>query len=658
MCGIAGFTIPRGVRVTERNTRFGEPLRRMAASLRHRGPDAQRGVLLDGVALGHSRLAIVDLEGGVQPMQDPTTGITIVFNGEIFNWLELRDRLAPGYQFRTRSDTEVILAAYLERGIDCVREMNGQFAFALWDPRSGALWLARDRPGICPLVYTLTPDGLAFASEAKALFAGAQVAPALDARGLKQSIQLWAPAAPRTAFERVQALPPATVARFVDGHLETWRYWELDLDRPEPELAGPRAVEALGSLLADAVRLRLRADVPVAAYLSGGLDSSVVCALAQEQLGGTLSTFSVAFDDASFDERRYQEEVAAALRTSHRTVPIADREIGELLPEAVEKGEQIVLRSAPAPFLRLSQLVRDNATKVVLTGEGSDEVLLGYDLYRETQVRAFWARQPSSLMRPALLGRLYPYLALGRQGTAMLEQAFRGSLQAEAPAFSHEIRWAASGRVLRFLGPDFAARAADEDPVATAISAMPERVRAWRPLARAQWLEMSTLLSGYLLTAQGDRMLMGHSVEGRFPFLDHRVMELAARMPDRVKLAGLDEKQVLKRFAAGRVPRAVLERKKFPYRAPVAAALAGPDAPGWARDLLSRDAVRSLGVFDDGRVDLLVRKLGTRGASMPVSEADAMALTAVATGQLLAAWVRGFAPPPPAAASSVTLEVR
>ncbi len=655
MCGIAGFTVPRGLPAADREARFGESLRRMAASLRHRGPDAQRGVLLDGVALGHSRLAIVDLEGGVQPMRDAATGVTIVFNGEIFNWLELRDRLARGYRFRTRSDTEVILASYLEGGIDCVREMNGQFAFALWDPRSGALWLARDRLGICPLVYAVTPAGLAFASEAKALFAGGLVAPALDPRGLKQAIQLWAPVAPRTSFEGVQALPPATVARFADGRLEAWKYWDLDLGDPDPDLVGPRATEALGAVLADAVRLRLRADVPVAAYLSGGLDSSVVCSLAQDALGGTLSTFSVAFDDARFDERRYQEEVAAALGTRHRPVQIGNREIGELLPEMVGKAEQLVVRSAPAPLLRLSQLVRDNAVKVVLTGEGSDEMLLGYDLYRETQVRAFWARRPSSRMRPALLRRLYPYLALGRQGTALLEQAFRGDLQASAPAFSHEIRWAASGRILRFSPPSFAARAADEDPVATVVSGMPPRVRRWRPLARAQWLEMSTLLSGYLLTAQGDRMLMGHSVEGRFPFLDHRLMELAARMPDRVKLAGLDEKRVLKRFAAGRVPRAVLERKKFPYRAPVAAALAGLAAPGWARELLSRDAVRALGVFDDGRVDLLVRKLAGRGPA-PSSEADAMAITAVATGQLLAAWTRGLAPPPPASVRSVAIE--
>lgn len=655
MCGIAGFTIPRGMPAAERGARYGEPLRRMTASLRHRGPDAQRGLLLDGVALGHSRLAILDLEGGVQPMRDEATGVAVVFNGEIFNWVELRERLAGGYRFRTRSDTEVLLAGYLESGIDWVRELNGQFAFALWDPRSDALWLARDRVGICPLVYTLTPDGLAFASEAKALFAGSHVPPALDPRGLKQSIQLWAPVAPRTAFKGVRSLPPATVARFAEGRLETWSYWELDLGHPDPDLAGPRAVEAVGTVLADAVRLRLRADVPVAAYLSGGLDSSVVCALAQEQLGGTLSTFSVAFDDASFDERGYQQEVAAALRTHHRIVPIADREIGALLPETVEKGEQLVLRSAPAPFLRLSQLVRDSATKVVLTGEGSDEVLLGYDLYRETQVRAFWARQPSSRMRPALLRRLYPYLALGRQGTALLEQAFRGELPASAPAFSHEIRWTASGRVLRFLAPELAGRAADEDPVATVVAGMPQHVREWRPLARAQWLEMTTLLGGYLLTAQGDRMLMGHSVEGRFPFLDHRFMELAARLPDRVKLAGLDEKQVLKRFAAGRVPQAVLERKKFPYRAPVAAALAGPEAPGWARELLSRDAVRDLGLFDETRVDQLVRKLAARGPA-PTSEADAMAITAVATGQLLAAWVRGFAPPPATALSSVTLE--
>jgi asparagine synthase (glutamine-hydrolysing) len=246
MCGIAGFTIPPGLAERERADRP-DRLRRMTASLRHRGPDAQRAILLDGVALGHARLAIVDLAGGAQPMSDPGTGVTIVFNGEIFNHVELRERFRD-HPFRTRSDTEVILAAYLALGIACVRELNGQFAFALWDPRSRDLWLARDRVGICPLFYTVADGELAFASEAMALFAGGWVRPALDPAGLKQTIQLWTPVAPRTLFEGVRCLPPRTVARFRHGRLETERYWDLELGEPQEAVDPGEAVEEVGRL--------------------------------------------------------------------------------------------------------------------------------------------------------------------------------------------------------------------------------------------------------------------------------------------------------------------------------------------------------------------------------------------------------------------------
>src|SRR5438105_3091073 len=439
MCGIAGFTLPFGLPAEERRVRFGNRLCSMAASLRHRGPDAQRGLLLDGVALGHARLAIVDLVGGVQPMRDPVSGVTIVFNGEIFNYLELRERLASHRVFRTRSDTEVILACYLERGIDCVLDFIGQFAFAIHDPRTRALWLARDRVGILPLHYTRTNEELAFASEAKALFAGGWRTPALDSRGVKQTLQLWSPVVPRTVFEGISQLAPGSVARWSDGHLETWRYWDPDFGvEPRAEVDPARAEEELGALLVDAVRLRLRADVPVAAYLSGGLDSSLLCSIAQSQLGGTLNTFSVGFADPGFDERAFQEEVARRLATRHRSVLVSLRDIGELLPAVVRQAEQILLRSAPAPLFRLSSLVRACDTKVVLTGEGSDEIFLGYDLYRETRVRQFWARQPGSRFRPALLRRLYPYLPMSRQGHELLQQFFGIGLDdPKNPGFSH-----------------------------------------------------------------------------------------------------------------------------------------------------------------------------------------------------------------------------
>jgi len=636
MCGIAGFTFSVGLSTEERRALFGDRARRMAASLRHRGPDAQRGLLLDGVALVHARLSILDPVGGSQPMRDRSTGVAIVFNGEIFNYLELREQLGSRYAFRTRSDTEVLLACYLHRGIDCVIDLLGQFAFAIYDPRIRTLWLARDRVGIVPLHFTETAEGFAFASEAKALFAGGWRAPALDARGVKQTLQLWSPVLPRTTFEGISQLPPASVGRWWKGRLETWRYWDLDLGvEPRAELDAARAQEELGALLEDAVRLRLRADVPVAAFLSGGLDSSLLCGIAQSQLGGTLRTFSVAFADPSFDERAFQDEVATRLATRHRSVVVSSREIGELLPAVARHAEQVLLRSAPAPLWLLSRLVRACGTKVVLTGEGSDEIFLGYDLYRETRVRQFWARRPDSRSRPALLRRLYPYLPMREQGHELLQQFFGIGLDDPGhPGFSHLPRWAASSRNLRFLSRGFAERAAKEDPVTSLLATLPARMRGWKPLARAQYLEMQTLLAGYLLSAQGDRMLMGNSVEGRFPLLDHRLIEFAAALPERLKLRGLAEKWLLRRYAARWVPPVILERDKYPYRAPIAAALTGPQAPGWAREVFSRESVRKVGVFDEEKVEKLVAKLSVRSAA--ASEADGQAFTAVATTQLLA----------------------
>jgi len=656
MCGIAGFTLSYGLPAEERRARFGGRLRRMAASLRHRGPDDQSALLLDGIALGHARLSIVDLAGGAQPMRDPDTGVAVVFNGEIFNYLELREQLRSRHAFRTRSDTEVLLACYLHRGIDCVIDFIGQFAFAIYDPRIRTLWLARDRAGILPLHYTETPEGFAFASEAKALFAGGWRTPALDPRGVKQTLQLWSPVVPRTVFEGVSQLSPGSVARWSDGRLATWRYWDPDLGvEPRVGLEAAQAEEELGALLEDAVRLRLRADVPVAAYLSGGLDSSLLCSIAQSQLGGTLATFSVGFAERGFDERAFQDEVAGRLATRHRSVLVSSSEIGELLPAVVRHAEQILLRSAPAPLLRLSGLVRDCDTKVVLTGEGSDEIFLGYDLYRETRVRQFCARSPASKSRPALLRRLYPYLPMSQQGHELLQQFFAIGLDdPQDPVLSHRPRWAASGRILRFLSRSFAERAAEEDPVASVLASLPARVRGWKPLARAQYLEMQTLLAGYLLSAQGDRMLMGNSVEGRFPFLDHRLIEFAAALPERLKLRGLAEKWILRRYAARWLPQTILERPKYPYRAPIASALIGPEAPAWAAELLSREAARQVGVFEEVKVEKLVAKLSARTTA--VSEADSQALTAVATTQLLAHQMLPSASVPQREVDAVRLE--
>jgi asparagine synthase (glutamine-hydrolysing) len=299
--------------------------------------------------------------------------------------------------------------------------------------------------------------------------------------------------------------------------------------------------------------------------------------------------------------------------------------------------------------------VRGSGGKVVLTGEGSDEILLGYDLYAETRVRRFWARRPGSRLRAALLQRLYPYLPLRAQGDAVLRSVYGVGLDApDAPAFSHLVRWTASRRLWRLLSPDLAAAVADEDPVASVIESLPRRVWGWPALARAQALEMATLLAGYLLSAQGDRMLMASGVEGRFPYLDHRLIELAARLPTRLKLRGLVGKWVLRRYASSRLPEAIVSRPKFPYRSPPPRLLVGPEAPEWARDALSPAALRGAGLFDVEKVARLGAKLAD--ARTPASELDAAALMAVVSGQLLS---RGFpgAVPDRAAVDRVALEV-
>ncbi len=609
----------------------------MVAAIEHRGPDALTGVVADGIALGHSRLSIVDLAGGAQPMTDPETGITVVFNGEIFNHVELRERLSAGYAFTTRSDTEVILAAFRSHGIDCVDDFNGQFAFAVHDPRDGSVWFARDRYGIRPLYYARHADGIAFASEAKALFAGGLVDAEIDRVSLWETLHQWAPTDGRSMFTGVESLPPGSVAQLTPGgELAIRRYWDFDLAdaHVEPMLTEDAALAQLGDLLEDAVRLRLRADVPVAAYLSGGIDSSLLCALAQDQLGGSLHTFSIGFAQDRYDERGFQEEVATALGTHHHSVLMEDADIGALLPRVVEHAEAVSLRSAPAPLLKLSGLVRSDGTKVVLTGEGADEVFGGYDLFKEVKVRQFWSRNPASEWRPALLGRLYPYLTIGRQGDRLIREFYGVGLdQVDALDFSHRIRWSNSGRIARFLSSDTMAAVSDHDHVAALDARLSDDVRSLRPLARAQYLEVRTLLAQYLLSTQGDRMLMANSVEGRFPFLDHRLADLSARLPDHLKLKGLTEKYLVKKYARGRVPAAVIDRDKYPYRAPIAEALVGPHAPDWSRELLTQAAADRHGLFDGSKVERLVAKLES---GRPPSEADNMALMAIATTQLLA----------------------
>jgi asparagine synthase (glutamine-hydrolysing) len=390
--------------------------------------------------------------------------------------------------------------------------------------------------------------------------------------------------------------------------------------------------------LRDATSLRmLRADVPVGCYLSGGLDSSMIAALGLAAKGSDFATFSLRFDDAEYDETSFQRTMAARLGSDHHEVLVSRGDIGAVFPDVVRHTERPLLRTAPAPLFLLSRLVRNSGIKVVLTGEGADEMFAGYDIFREAKIRRFWAREPGSEGRPRLLERLYPYLQRSPVSQRAVSRQFFGRDLARwrEPGFGHGMRWQGARALQRLFSPALHEQVTRSDAVATLLGTLPAAFAGWSPLAQDQFLEVHTLLSGYLLSSQGDRMLMANSVEGRFPFLDRRVAALAESLPAHYKLRALDEKHVLKRAAADLVPADIVRRPKQPYRAPDALSFATPEAREWIAEVAGPAAIQQAGVFAPAAVAGLIDKCVSRASSGQFSNADNMGLVGILSTQLL-----------------------
>jgi asparagine synthase (glutamine-hydrolysing) len=605
-------------------------LARMAAAIKHRGPDGYGFSLSRNIGLAHLRLAIIDLACGTQPMATDDGALVIAFNGEIYNWPELRRELvAHGHTFRTHSDTEVLLELWRAWGAEGLNKLNGQFAFAVHDRRDGSLSFVRDRFGVRPLYYAETRDGLVFASECKAIFASGLVQAEPDLKGLDEIFTWWAPRGARTVFAGVRQLEPGCWARWEKGRLMVNRWWRPEYHHGTEEPAD--ALEQLDQLLRSSVDFRLRADVPVGAYLSGGLDSTITSLLAAKASPHQLRTFSIAFDDPKLDERAHQEVVARAVGSAHIVEMAGLGDIARVFPEVVMHAELPLVRTAPAPMYLLARRVREQGIKVVLTGEGSDELFLGYDLFKETAVRRFCMRQPGSPVRPRLLDRLYPYLAHDSRGGELWRKFFLEAGAPDDPLFSHSPRIALTQRIKDFYSGDTRASLAGSDVLGEWRASLPAEFTRWSDLERAAYLEVSVLLPSYLLASQGDRMAMAHGVEGRFPFLDQRLFEFASRLPERSRLSGLREKSILRRWAKTRIPAGVVDRAKQPYRAPDAAAFFGPGAPEWVEDVLSPAAVRNAGLFDPAAVEGLVRRCR---AGRATGFRENQALVSVLSGQL------------------------
>jgi asparagine synthase (glutamine-hydrolysing) len=639
MCGIAGaVALHEGLQPVPL-----EALARMAGALRHRGPDEMGAYRDERAGLAHARLSIIDLSTGQQPLSNTDGTRWIVFNGEIFNYVELRAELESlGHTFRTRSDTEVLLHAWEAWGDDAFRRFNGQWAIAIWDARARTLVLSRDPLGVRPLYYGEHGGRLWFASEVKAMFAGEPgMTRALDRRGLAQVFTFWSTLAPRTVFEGVHELEPGHVRTWANGEVSDRAYWSPAYpDGGDGAFRGSYAdaARAVREALERSTQLRmLRSDVPVGSYLSGGIDSSLVAALGLRAKGERFNTFSLRFADAEYDETAFQRLMVERLGSDHHEVTVTRRDIAEAFPDVIRHGERPILRTAPAPMFLLSRLVHESGIKVVLTGEGADEMFAGYDIFREARVRRFWARQPESAARPRLLERLYPYLARSPVGQAAMARQFFGQdlAQWRSPGFGHGPRWRSAAALQRLMSADVRGELAGYDPVAGFLSGLPAAFGRWTHLAQDQYVEVRTLMSAYLLSSQGDRMLMGNSVEGRFPFLDRDVVALANSLPDRYKLAGLDEKAVIKTLSADLVTDEILTRKKQPYRAPDALSFVGTDAPGWIAEVMSESALAGAGVFDPALASRFHRKCIDRRDEAQFSNADNMALVGILSTQLL-----------------------
>jgi asparagine synthase (glutamine-hydrolysing) len=641
MCGVAGIvgpavapgsellisTLPRaGDHTTTAHVRAVE---RMVDALVHRGPDARRVATMPGAALGSARLAVVDAPLSHQPLASGDGHFVLAFNGEILNYEELRAHPAiRDWTWRTRGDTEVLLALLARLGPAALMLLNGQFAGALWDARRGRLLLFRDRMGIAPLYFAPRESSLAFASTIGALLTLGGIDTSIDPLALRQLYTFWAPHPPNTMCRGIKQLPPASYALVHHGRMELKRYWEPAFTGTLASTTDADKAELLREALLAATRRALQADERVGALVSGGLDSAGICGLASRE-AARIPSFSMTFDDPLHDESRFQTIVATANGTDHHTVRCTPGLMAAALPDVVAHAGTPFMRFAPAAAYLMSAAIREAEIKVVLSGEGADELFCGYDLFKEVVARGDTPGEAPSVSQLASSG-------VGgtpaEQIPARVLALMMGKQAGADPRFvAHRMRWNGAQQASTFVRPELLHDAGDATDLLHAE--LPSAYASWSQLERAQCVELRTLLPDYVLATQGDRMLMAHSIEGRFPFLDNTVVDFALAVGDEDKLRGSSEKFVVRQALADVVPQAILDRHKQAYRAPVGDVLCSDAGQQLVGATLDPEVIRRHDVFDVRKVDWLKRRVLS---GHPLSNVQDMALAAVVTTGL---WV-------------------
>lgn len=638
MCGISGFF---GYRVSTPEKKI--LIENIISTIGHRGPDAWGTYISEQVTFGHSRLSIVDLSGGHQPMEDDR--FVICFNGEIYNHIELRQELmAKGIKFSTNCDTEVIYKAYGFYGSDCFAKFNGQFAFLLWDKKKRKLIIARDRYGVRPLYILKYQGAYFFSSEMKAFDVIPGYQRKFDMENLFEHALLWNTLDDHTVYQGIRSLPGGTFEIYEEGTTPLhYRFYELGESNGQSPATFSEAKEEFSALLEDAVKLRLRSDVPVGAYLSGGIDSSVTTHLANLFNKEELKTFSVAFEDSDFDESKYQREMVSKISSKHHELKITYKALNETFPETVYHTERPIFRTAPTPLFLLSEEVTKNKIKVVLTGEGADEILWGYDVYKELKILDFWAKQPSSVIRPMLIKKLYPHLHHYNDPKqfGLIKMFYEGFLNDyHNPLVGLNIRIHNNKILENYFHKDHNLQFNKDKLIGQVNALMPANSKNWNLLKKNQFLEMKTLLSGYLLSSQGDRMSMAHGVEGRYPFLDHRLVEKVFYYKDEFKLNGFKQKYLLTESYRGHIPESILARPKMPYMAPDLKSFFHKGKPTeMASYFLSEAKIKDDGIFD---YEFVKRFIGKIERLMPekIGYRDNMLITFMLSTQISNYWMK------------------
>lgn len=586
MCGIAGI-----FHLTDNVTPERETLVAMTKAFDYRGPDEEGYHAGPGVGFGFRRLAIVDLRHGQQPMYSEDRDIVSICNGEIYNHTALRRTLEQtGHRFRTRCDVEVLIPMYRRYGLDFIKQLNGQFGFALYDRPRRRLMLGRDQIGISPLFYTRIGDTLLFASEIKGLLQHPRVQPEIDLQGLDQVLTFPGPVSPRTLFKGIHSVPPGHFVLIDNNRVSRHRYWDLPYppaDEIDTRWTEDRAAEALEATLREAVRRRLQADVPVGFYLSGGLDSSLIAALINDISQEKRRSFSIRFPDPALDEGVHQQAMVAQLNCTHHETQFDADAISARLKTIVYHAEAPLKESYNTCALALSQLVHANGTKVVLTGEGSDELLGGYVGYRLDEQRGEGGHN-----------------TMGAE--AFLEQELQDALWGDS-AFFYEKHYYAHRETRQALYSEAVNAQFDTIDCTASPPLDTAGLSRLHPFHRRSYLDCKLRLADHLLADHGDRVAYANSVEARYPFLDRDVIELIAALPPNLLLKDGEEKSLLKRIARRYVPAGIVQRRKFAFVAPGSPPLLRQRVD-WIEDLLSEARIRRQGYFNPATVERLKQR--------------------------------------------------